>query len=175
MDLERQAWCFNTDDIVLDVIRLEGSIEASLAISSEGNMIAAMGKYVYASGDGLRQISPPKPKDYPQRVYFSPNGRYILSVEEKVKARYLQAYRINDDFSTLETCGSHRLKGYIMDLNILFHDTAPIFALTYTTMSPYSGSMDGESLVAVISKEELQFHHISGTSSIPQSLKPSHA
>ena len=65
MDLERQAWCFNTDDIVCDVIRLEGSIEASLAISSEGNMIAAMGKYVYASGDGLRQILPPKPKDYP--------------------------------------------------------------------------------------------------------------
>ena len=175
MDLERQAWCFNTDDIVRDVIPLEGSIEASLAISSEGNMIAAMGKYVYASGDGMRQISPPKPKDYPQRVYFSPNGRYILSVEEQVKARYLQAYRTNHDFSTLESCGSHRLKGYIMDLNILFHDTAPFFAVTYTTMSPYSGSMGGESLVAVISKEELQFHHISGRSSIDQPLKSSHA
>lgn len=175
MDLERKAWCFNTDDIVCDVIPLKGSIEASLAISSEGNMIAAMGKYIHASGDGLRQISSPKPKDYPQRVYFSPNGRYSLIVEETVKARYLQAYRTNDDLSTLESCGSHRLKGYIMDLNILFHDTAPIFAVTYTTMSPYSGSMGGESLVAVISKEELQFHHISGTSGIDQPLMSSHA
>ena len=96
-------------------------------------------------------------------------------MEETVKARYLQAYRSNDDFSTLESCGSHRLKGYIMDLDILFHNTAPIFAVTYTTMSPYSGSMGGESLVAVISKEELQFHHISGTSSIDQPLKSSHA
>ena len=175
VDLERQAWRFNTDDIVCDVIPLEGSIEASLAMSSEGNMIAAMGKYVYASGDGLRQIPPPKPKDYPQRIYFSPNGRYILSVKESTKARYLQAYRANNDFSTLESCGSHSLKGYIMDLNILFHDTAPIFAVTYTTMSPYSGSMGGESLIAVISKEELQFHHISGTSSIDQPIKSNHA
>ncbi len=57
---------------------------------------------------------------------------------------------------------------HIMDLNILFHDTAPIFAVTYTTMSPYSGSMGGESLIAVISKEKLQFHHISGMFSIDQ-------
>ena len=166
MDLEKQAWYFNTDDIVRDLILLEGSMEASLAISGEGNMIAAMGKYLYASGDGLRQISSPKPKNYPQRVYLSPNGRYVLSVEETVKARYLQAYRTSDDFLTMDFCGSHRLKGYIMDLNIVFHDSAPIFAVTYTTMSPYSGSMGGESLVAVISKEELRVHQISGTSTI---------
>ena len=166
MNLEKQAWYFNTDDIVCDLIPLEGSMEASLAISNEGNMIAAMGKYLYASGDGLRQISSPKPKDYPQRVYFSPNGRYVLSVEETAKARYLQAYRTGDDFSKVEFCGSHRLKGYIMDLNIVFLDSAPIFAVTYTKMSPYSGSMEGESLVMVISKEELHFHQISGTSSI---------
>ena len=168
MNLERQAWCFNTDDIVYDLIPLEGSVEASLAMSSEGNMIAAVGKYIHASDDGLRQISPPKQNGYPQRVFFSPNGRYILTVEEKREARILQSLRTNDDFSTLEPCGYHRLDGYIMDLNILFHDTAPIFALTYTTMSPYSGSMGGESLIAVISKKELRFHYISGTLSVDQ-------
>lgn len=168
MDLERQAWRFNTDDIVRDFIPLEGSIEAGLSVSSEGNMIAAMGKYIHASDDGLRLILPPKQKGCPQRIYFSPNGRYILSVEEKSETRLLQAHKVSSDYSTLELCGSRRLKGYVMDLNMLFHDTAPIFALTYTKMSPYSGSMIGESLIAVVCKEELQLHHISGMFSIDQ-------
>lgn len=166
INLELLTWCFNTNDTVRNLIELGGSTEAGLAISSEGNMIAAMGKYVHASDDGLRQISPSKQEGYPQRVYFSPDGSYILTVEEKNEARLIQAHRTNDDFSTLESCGSHRLNGYIMDLNIIFHDTAPVFAVTYTKMSLYSGSMGGESLIAVISKEKLQIHHISGMFSI---------
>lgn len=159
-----QVWRFSTGDLVFHQIPLEGSIEASLAISSEGNLIAALSKYIYSSEDGLRQIHSPKEKGHPQEVHLSPKGRYIVTVEEKSEQRLIQAYKISDEFSTLESCGSYQLEGYVMDLNITFHHTAPIFALSYSKISPYSGSVCGETMIAVISEQEVQVETISGTS-----------
>lgn len=77
-----------------------------MATSSEGNVIAAMGKFLYASDDALRQIPPPnKQKGHPQQAYLSPHGRFILTIEEKSEGRLLQAYSIDEGFRGIETYG----------------------------------------------------------------------
>ena len=77
-----------------------------MATSSGGNVIAAMGKILYAFNDALRQISPPnKQKRHPQQVYLSPYGRFILTIEEKSECRLLQTHRIDEGFRGIETSG----------------------------------------------------------------------
>ena len=133
--LERRAWRFNTEDsfcdqivgasggnffsstlpqllpeknciLTLNLQQLEESDETNIAASSKGNVIAVMGKFLYASDDALRQIPPPnKQKGHPQQAYLSPHGRFILTIEEKSEQRLLQAHRIDEDFRGIETCG----------------------------------------------------------------------
>ena len=78
--LERRIWQFNADDVIRQQIALEVSPETNLGTSNNGNLITAMNKYIYVSGDDLRQIPSPKQKRPPQQGTYSVVSKYYFRV-----------------------------------------------------------------------------------------------
>ena len=102
----------------------------------------------------------------PVSTFFSPNAEYLLAIEEQSGGRLLTLYKMQDD--TVESLDEPQfLEGYIMDINVVFHATAPLFAVSSTSMDSYSGVVTAETRVVEISDGNWTWHHISSKYSAP--------
>ena len=167
MALGKQVWSFEADTCSFERIHtpIPSMATSSLSMSANGQLVAALGKMIQVSKDGLHDVPLEELPIPSTQVYLSPGGRFILFIDEE---NVLRPYKAQDESSTLSfvTIEPYRLDGYVMDLNIIFHGTAPMFVMTYTSMSPYTGEMMGVTYIAVITEEGLQCHNISRASNI---------
>ncbi|KAL8998140.1 MAG: hypothetical protein Q9169_002761 [Polycauliona sp. 2 TL-2023] len=136
-----------------------------MSVSADGRLVAAMGSLMRISEDDVHEIPLEGQISSSTPQHLSPNGQSVLLIDEANTSRVLRGYRARDDTSVnvLRFKSYEALKQYVMDLNVLFHDVAPMFVMTCSAMDSYTGGLVGATYTAVILEDRLLLHVMSGT------------
>ncbi|KAL9601598.1 MAG: hypothetical protein Q9219_002432 [cf. Caloplaca sp. 3 TL-2023] len=161
--LEKRVWNFKANSTKDESIPFNSNDTSSTSISTDGSMITIEGDLICVSIKGLQQVPQQKRSKHTTQVYLSPDGRYMVRVEEKNSSRTVRTFRFNNESLGLTALEPRKIDGYVMDFSIVFHEYAPIFAMSYTAMDSVYGGMTGTSEIGIIRDEAVHFHNITGT------------